>query len=149
MGCSLSTGSRLMGTAEPPPSRRPRWTIKWKYPDGDKIQGLFSGNNHRGQDAGLGEDDSLMHRKDNRFAWQENKANYTLRPEAHNILIRTSLIAFDNTLRGSSKTCPRVLWSSMALKGNAGFMEQYFKSFHLKQMKNILKYEDSQLLLQL
>lgn len=48
-----------------------------------------------------------MHRKDNRFAWQENKANYTLGPEAHNILIRTSLIAFDNTLCGSSETCPK------------------------------------------
>jgi len=48
---------------------------------------VFNGSNHRGQDAGLGEGDSLIHRKNNRFAWQEDKENYALRPEAHNILI--------------------------------------------------------------
>lgn len=102
MGCSLSMGSRLMGTLEPPPSCRPWWTIKLKYPDGYTIQGCFNGNNHRGQDAGLGEGDSLIYRKNKRFAWQEDKENYTLRPETHNILIRKSLSAFDSTLCGSS-----------------------------------------------
>lgn len=45
-----------------------------------------------------------------------------------------------------SKHIQRVI-QSMTLKGNAGFMEQYFRSFHLQQIKNILKYKDSQTVL--
>lgn len=67
-----------------------------------------------------------------------------LRTEAHNILIRTSLSACDNT---HPKHVQRVIQSSMTLKGNAGFMEQCFRSFHLKQMNNILKHEDSKTVL--
>lgn len=59
---------------------------------------VFSGNNHRGQNAGLGEGDCLIHGKNNRFAWQENKENYIPRPETHNILTRPSLSGLGNTL---------------------------------------------------
>lgn len=78
---------------------------------------VFNVNNHEGQDTGLGESDSLIHRKNNRFVWQENKDNCILRPETHNILITTSS-AFENTLCGSPWTCPKgfVNWHNFKRK---------------------------------
>lgn len=74
----------------------------------------YTGNKHKGQDSGIGQGDSLMYRKNNRFVWQENKGNYAWRHEAHNVLMRTSLSALDNTLYGSPSSYPnnvmKVAW---------------------------------------